>query len=138
MYKFSDNQVKFSDFGQPVGMKMNPENRWVKKAELIPWDEIKKYHAKLFKNKKGNVAKALRTALGALIIQTEYGFSDEETSSQIQETAYLQFFCGWKSNHLTHTMNLKIFLKSPSATNCVPAAIRKASLPIKSIEAGEI
>ena len=96
MYKFSDNQLKFSDFGQPVGMKMNPENRWVKKAELIPWDEIEKRYAELFTNKKGNVAKALRMALGALIIQTEYGYSDEETVLQIQETGYLQFFCGYK------------------------------------------
>jgi IS5 family transposase len=35
MYKFKDKQIKFSDFGQPIGMKMNPENRWVKKAEII-------------------------------------------------------------------------------------------------------
>lgn len=75
---------------------MSSENRWVKKAELIPWDEIEKRYAELFKNKKGNVAKALRLALGALIIQTEYGYSDEETALQIQETAYLQFFCGYK------------------------------------------
>lgn len=97
MYKFSDNQIKFSDFGQPVGMKMNPENRWVKKAELIPWDEIEKRYAKLFTNKKGNVAKALRMALGTLIIQTEYKYSDEETALQIQEGAYLQFFCGYSA-----------------------------------------
>jgi hypothetical protein len=95
VYRFSDNQLKFSDFGQPVGMRMSPDNRWVKKAELIPWDEIEKRYAKLFRNRKGNVAKSLRLALGALIIQTEYGYSDEETVLQIQETAYLQFFCGY-------------------------------------------
>ena len=80
-----------------MGMTMNPENRWVKKAELIPWDEIEKRYAKLFKNKKGNVAKPLRLALGALLIQAEYGFSDEETALQIQETGYLQFFCGYRA-----------------------------------------
>ena len=96
MYKFSDNQLKFSDFGQPMGMKMSGDNRWVKKAELIPWDAIEKRYSKLFTNKKGNVAKALRLALGALIIQTEYGYSDEETALQIQEAAYLQFFCGYR------------------------------------------
>jgi hypothetical protein len=95
VYRFSDNQLKFSDFGQPVGMKMSANNRWVKKAELIPWDEIEKRYAKLFLNRKGNVAKSLRLALGALIIQTEYGYSDEETVLQIQEAAYLQFFCGY-------------------------------------------
>jgi hypothetical protein len=94
MYKFRDNQIKFSDFGQPVGLKMNPENRWVKKAELIPWEEIEQRYAKLFTNRKGNVAKSLRLALGACIIQAEYGYSDEETTQQIRENPYLQFLCG--------------------------------------------
>ena len=39
------------------------------------------------------MAKLLRLALGACIIQSEYGFSDEETALQIQEGPYLQFFC---------------------------------------------
>jgi len=95
MYKFGDNQISFSDFGQPVGMKMSAENRWVKKAETIPWGEIEVRYAKLFMNKKGNVAKPLRLALGACIIQAEYGFPDEETALMIQEHPYLQFFCGF-------------------------------------------
>lgn len=95
MYKYSDKQISFSDFGQPVGMKMSPENRWVKKAENIPWGEIEQRYAKLFTNRKGNVAKPLRLALGACIIQAEYGYSDEEVRLQIQEGPYLQFFCGF-------------------------------------------
>ena len=38
---------------------------------------------------------ALRLALGACIIQAEYGYSDEETALQIQENPYLQYFCGY-------------------------------------------
>ena len=95
MYKFSSKQISLTDFNTPIGMKLNPDNRWVKKAELIPWDEIEQRYAKLFTNRKGNVAKPLRLALGACIIQAEYGFSDEEVALQIQETAYLQFFCGY-------------------------------------------
>ncbi len=95
MYKYSDNQISFSDFGQPVGMTMNADNRWVKKAESIPWAEIEHRYAALFTNKKGNVAKPLRLALGACIIQAEYGFSDVETALMIQEHPYLQFFCGF-------------------------------------------
>ncbi len=95
MYKYPSKQISFSDFGQPVGMKMSPNNRWVKKAELIPWAEIEHRYAALFKNRKGNVAKPLRLALGARIIQAEYGYSDEEVRLQIQEGPYLQFFCGF-------------------------------------------
>lgn len=95
MYKFKSKQISFTDFNTPIGMKLNPDNRWVKKAEMIPWDEIEQRYAKLFTNRKGNVAKPLRLALGACIIQAEYGYSDEEVALQIQETAYLQFFCGY-------------------------------------------
>ena len=95
MYKYRSKQISLTDFNTPIGMKLNPNNRWVKKAEMIPWDEIEQRYAKLFTNRKGNVAKPLRLALGACIIQAEYGYSDEEVALQIQETAYLQFFCGY-------------------------------------------
>lgn len=94
MYKFPSKQMKLSDFGLPMGVTLSPDNRWVKKAELIPWEEIEIRYAALFKNRKGNVAKPLRLALGALIIQTERRLSDEETPLQIQETPCLQYFCG--------------------------------------------
>ena len=49
MYKFDRNhQFKLSDFNQPIGLKMNPENRWVKKAATIPWNEIEEKYAALF------------------------------------------------------------------------------------------
>jgi len=94
MYKFPSKQTSISDFGMPLGLSLNPNNRWVKKAATIPWDEIEVRYASLFKNKKGNVAKPLRLALGALIIQTEYRYSDVEVPLQIQETPCLQYFCG--------------------------------------------
>jgi len=46
IYKFGDGQIRLTDFKQPVGMKMNPENRWVKKAEIIPWTEIEQHRHK--------------------------------------------------------------------------------------------
>jgi len=94
MYKFPSKQMSISDFGMPLGMTLSPDNRWVKKAASIPWDKIELRYAALFKNKKGNVAKPLRMALGALIIQTEYQYPDVEVPLQIQETPCLQYFCG--------------------------------------------
>lgn len=94
MYKKASKQIKFSDFNQPLGLSMNPNNRWIKKAEIISWDELEEEYASLFISKNGQVAKPLRLALGALLIQIEYGYSDEETELQIQENPYLQFFCG--------------------------------------------
>jgi hypothetical protein len=96
MYKTRDRQVNFDDFNQPLGLELDPENRWIKKSKLIPWDEIEKDYAKLFQARDGNVAKSARLALGALIIQKEYGFSDEETAAMIQEHPYFQYFCGMR------------------------------------------
>ena len=76
-------------------MNLKESNRWVKKAQTIPWPDIERRYARLFTNRKGNVAKPLRLALGACIIQAEYGYSDEETALQIQENPYLQYFCGY-------------------------------------------
>lgn len=97
MYKFDNGQISIHEFGQPIGMKLREDNRWVKKAMNIPWTAIEKRYAALFANQNGNVAKPLRLGLGACIIQAEYGYSDVETTLQIQEGAYLQYFCGYKA-----------------------------------------
>ena len=73
---------------------MNPDNRWVRLADRIPWDEFEVKYAKLFPSDTGNVAKPLRMALGALIIQTKFQFSDRELVEQIAENPYLQYFIG--------------------------------------------
>ena len=90
MYRYSNGQISLSDFKQPVGMNLKESNRWVKKAQTIPWTEVEKRYAALFTNRKGNVAKPLRLALGACIIQAEYDYSDDEITLQIQENPYQQ------------------------------------------------
>ena len=95
MYKFDRyHQYSLSDFNQPLGMEMNPENRWVKKAAMIPWDEIEDRYAELFPSEVGMPAKPLQTALGSLLIQKEYGYSDRELVEQIKENPYYQYFIG--------------------------------------------
>ena len=82
---------------QPIRLKaacghnLKENNRWVKKAQTILWLEIEHRYAALFTNRKGNVAKPLRLALGTCIIQSEYGCSYKETALQIQENPYLQY-----------------------------------------------
>ena len=73
---------------------MNPENRWVKKAASIPWHEIEVKYAELFPSKTGMPAKPLQVALGSLIIQKQYDYSDRELVEQLTENPYYQFFIG--------------------------------------------
>ena len=95
MYKKKRNhQFSFTDFNQPLGFKMNPDNRWVRKAELIPWDEIEEKYAALFPSKTGMPAKPLRMALGSLLIQKQYDYSDRELVEQLTENPYYQYFIG--------------------------------------------
>ena len=73
---------------------MNPDNRWVKKAAMIPWETIEAEYAKLFPSHTGMPAKPLRIALGSLLIQKQYRFPDEELVEQIRENPYYQYFIG--------------------------------------------
>lgn len=114
MYKYSSPQISLADFKQPAGMHLKESNRWVQKAQSIPWGEIEKRYARLFTNRKGNVAKPLRLALGACIIQAEYGYSDAETALQIQENPYLQYFCGYPGyddEHLPFDASLMVYFR---------------------------
>lgn len=95
MYRKDINhQFTLADFNQPVGLKMNADNRWIVKASLIPWEKFEDQYARKFKSKTGMPAKSFRMALGALLIQKEYGWSDRELVAQITENPYLQYFIG--------------------------------------------
>lgn len=95
MYIKSDkSQNNFLYFNQPLGLKMNPNNRWVVLADQIPWDRFEEKYAELFPSDTGNVAKPLQMALGSLIIQIKYGYADLELVDQLTENPYYQYFIG--------------------------------------------
>lgn len=86
IYKFERyRQLELTDFNQPVELKMNMENCWVKKAEAITWDAIKEKYPKLFPSKTGITAKPLRMALGSLLIQKQFGYSGQKLVDSIME-----------------------------------------------------
>jgi len=112
MYKYSNGQLSLSDFKQPVGMHLKENNRWVKKTQTIPWPEIEVRYAALFTSRKGNVAKSLRLALGACIIQAEYGYSDEETALQIRRIR----ICSTSAATLATTTSICPLIRQPWCT----------------------
>lgn len=101
MYRKPSPQLTIDDFILPFSGNLNPENRWVQLANIIPWDEYEKEYAHMFPSDRGNVAKPVRMALGTLIIQTRCGYTDRETVQQITENPYLQWFIGLKEFQLT-------------------------------------
>jgi len=101
MYRKPSPQMTLDDFILPFAGGLSIDNRWVRLAKLIPWDEIEKEYAFLFPSDRGNVAKPVRMALGSLIIQARCGYTDRELLAQIAENPYLQYFIGLKEFQLT-------------------------------------
>ena len=98
MYRHNQRQLQFEDFSLPFGGKLRSDNRWVKLAKFIPWEEFEPDYAKaLASTDKGPPAMSVRVALGTLIIKERLGSSDEETVEQLSENPYLQYFLGFKS-----------------------------------------
>ncbi|MGC9322824.1 MAG: IS5 family transposase [Kosmotogaceae bacterium] len=68
------------------------ENRWVRIAQLIPWENYEaQYTDQLKSNHGGPNAFSVRTALGALIIKTKLNLSDRETVQAIAENPAMQY-----------------------------------------------
>ena len=42
------HQLSFEDFFLPLGGKLSGENRWIKLAEVIPWDDLEDDYASQF------------------------------------------------------------------------------------------
>ena len=50
-------QLSFENFYLPFGGKLSGENRWVKLAKLIPWDEVESEYAQQFSPNEGTPGK---------------------------------------------------------------------------------
>lgn len=99
MYEHNENQMILPhEFFLPFGGRLNPDNRWVVMASLIPWNEVESAYIKtLGDTSQGSKAYNVRLALGSLIIKERLGLSDEETVEAITENPYLQYFIGLHS-----------------------------------------
>lgn len=90
------NQLSLSLFKHPFREDLNPENRWVKLAKLIPWDELAAIYSKTLQSDRGRYSVDIRTVIGALIVKHKLKLDDRGTVDMIQENIYLQYFCGLK------------------------------------------
>jgi len=95
MYESKCSQMGIKEYFLTYQIKLDPNNRWVKFAECIPWHKYEDEYKKNFKiSTTGERAYNFRIALGALIIKYKYDYSDAELVEQIKENKYLQYFLG--------------------------------------------
>lgn len=91
----SNRQLSFADFALPFSGSLSGNNRWVKLANLLPWDDLVGIYAGGLSDSLGRGTKDLRIELGTLIIQELMDLTDREVIAQIQENPYLQYFLGF-------------------------------------------
>jgi len=114
MYKKNLGQMGIDEYFRTYQIKLDPENRWVKFANLIPWHKFEKEYSKNFKTSKtGKQAYSFRVALGSLLIKYKYDYSDAEVVEQIKENKYLQYFLGiqLKENEQPFSKSLMSFFR---------------------------
>lgn len=95
MYRDRSSAPTFPAFGLPFGGYLDPRNRWVEKAAIMPWNMVEsEYKKHLSGSTTGSPAVSARMAFAALLIKEELRLSDRETVEQLRENPYLQFFAG--------------------------------------------
>jgi IS5 family transposase len=94
----SPSQLTLAGFETPFERTLNPKNRWVVLARLIPWDEICNLYLKQAKpSHTGRPPISPRVVIGSIIIKYLCKLDDEETVAQISENIYMQYFLGYPS-----------------------------------------
>ena len=111
MYRSKNRQqLEFPDFYLPFSGYLDPENRWIALARLMPWrlaEEI--YHEDLCEDSGAPIVPA-RVALGALLIKERLGLTDRETVEAIRENPYLQFFIGYEEFSQDHPFDASLMV----------------------------
>lgn len=96
MYRSKDRKTAYLFLELfPFGGKLNESNRWLRIAELIPWEELEEEYAKYFSD-IGRPATDAQLMIGLLLLKHITGFSDEEVVQAVSENPYLQAFCGFE------------------------------------------
>jgi IS5 family transposase len=123
------------DFELTNGCKWSALNRWVKMAQIIPWDEFESEYAANFPTAHGAPAKSFRMALGALIIKEKLGISDRPRVEQIRENPYLQYFIGQSSysNELAFDPSLLVHFRQRISPNLINKVNERMVEKIRSI-----
>jgi IS5 family transposase len=94
----SPSQLTLAGFENPFDQELDPTNRWVVLAHLIPWDEICNMYFKFVpKGQTGRPSLNPRIVIGSLIIKHMCNLDDRETVDQISENIYMQYFLGYPS-----------------------------------------
>lgn len=72
----------------PFGGKLDAGNRWLRIAELIPWQDLEDEYRKAFSD-IGRPAKDAQLVIGLLLLKHMTGLSDRELVAEVLENPYM-------------------------------------------------
>jgi len=108
----SPSQQVIPGFEHPFDRELDPANRWIVLANLIPWDEICGIYLKqVGVSTTGRPGLSPRVAIGALIIKYLCNLDDRETVDQISENLYMQYFLGYPSFTCERPFDASLFVE---------------------------
>lgn len=81
-------------FESPFDQHLDPNNRWIRLAQIMPWDQLADIYKKSFDQTRGRPSIDLRIIIGTLFIQHIEHLADERVIPYIQENVYCQAFLG--------------------------------------------
>jgi len=87
-------QIKMYGNKRRYVVSIDPENRWVKLSEAMPWDKIEEHYIQHMSEDNGLGAISSRIAFGSLYAKETLNLTDAEVVEQISENPYLQYFMG--------------------------------------------
>lgn len=95
MYKGKDRKTEYL-FNElfPFGGNLDEDNRWLRIAEMIPWEELEAEYSKYFSH-TGRPALDGRLVIGLMLLKHMSGLSDREVVQELKENPYWQAFCGF-------------------------------------------
>lgn len=91
------SQLSLPLFKTPFATALSPQNRWVKMAALVPWDEMATVFLRSMSVDEGRPSVDLRIVLGTLLVKHIENLSDERAIEYVQENIYAQYFVGLSS-----------------------------------------
>lgn len=68
-YSEDKGQVVLAEFLMPFAGNLDPQNRWVRLALIIPWDKIEEIYLRTMSTETGRKAIPARIAFGAIYIK---------------------------------------------------------------------
>ena len=96
IHYISEKQLSIEEFETPFQGCLLAENRWVKLAQIVPWDTFATIYMNMMNTKIGRPGISPRIILGALIIKHMENLDDRGVIAAIQENIYMQYFIGLK------------------------------------------